>query len=431
LFPLGGYAKLPYAVFAAAAGVISFGAIGWFSSITMAFPVCVILMFLANYSIACIDALNQGMFSQKVQAADSAMLKSSFLNFIWSLWAAGACLGILCAGTVVQYMAPRDAYLISAVLAAIIMLAVWRNGLCEDRVSPNRKPWTEALFQTQSRIPASCCVLLVAVTSVFVTSAIWPNAVVQASVGVASAAFVMVSFYALLDNRMAKFVVFIMTVSMSGFTIDGACLFFFTDSAAQYPDGPHMSPGFFTTAGAAGLVGQVFGIAFMYGRFSKGWTYRNWYLLWKCIAVITTLPSVMQFTRGNTTIGIPDLTTFLVSEFLTGVTKAMLYMPLFSAMTYFCLYDTATSTFGLLMGAFNFSNDASGHVGVLVLEALHITPSGALLESAKFDKLWLAAAIAPVVSLAIAAVFCTWLPDEQMDVSLVDNDKMSDTYDTC
>merc|ERR1740117_2176427 len=70
-------------------------------------------------------------------------------------------------------------------------------------------------------------------------------------------------------------IVFYFLLGLSSFNIDGALFYFYTDTPEQYPEGPHFSAWFYTSAlGATIFVGIMVG--FISGaEMFKFWSYRS------------------------------------------------------------------------------------------------------------------------------------------------------------
>jgi hypothetical protein len=346
----------------------------------------------------------------------------SLLNFLWTLVSLGGFIGAVSSGPAIEFLGPRAPHIISAVPTAIILIALWRNALCENPVEPEKIAETRANIRKNWKLPLASVVLLVSVVVIFVTSSCLSSALMQAWAAVGATTLNIVGLYVLMEDRIGKFCLYMVLTNLSQFSCQGAEFFFFTDSHSQYPGGPHVSPSFYTFCTSIQYIGEVVGLVFIVSWLGKGWTYRKWIIIWKFIICFLNVPTILLYSRVNKSMWISDPVLMVWMNFINGLSMATTVIPLWMGFTYFCPPGSEAITFGLLMGANDFSQNVQNHIGVLVLEALHVTPSGAQHETAKFDNLWIAELLAKVVWLVVSLLFNYWLPDGEMDANLIEDD---------
>merc|ERR1719386_369397 len=107
----------------------------------------------------------------------------------------------------------------------------------------------------------------------------------------------------------------------------------------------------------------------------------------------------MMFRRLNVKMGIPDHAFVLGSSVLENIVSQWMWMPQVVIMSYLCPKGMEATMYALLAGCANLGNAVASNVGAMVLDILGCRPMGADGESAQFENLWLASAIAIVLPL--------------------------------
>merc|ERR1719478_344357 len=94
----------------------------------------------------------------------------------------------------------------------------------------------------------------------------------------------LVSFSLVLSPIIAKFNAFSLIQTALAPSVGGAAYFFYTDTAEQYPEGPHFTPFFYNSVlGTVGGLLSLFGI-YTYQRYFSNWSYR-WLLVMTNVVV--------------------------------------------------------------------------------------------------------------------------------------------------
>merc|ERR1719460_3424065 len=117
------------------------------------------------------------------------------------------------------------------------------------------------------------CMAGLVVLLIFGTFFLAEHVLLGLSIG--SAVFVLCGFLVFIRREIAGPIIFYFVLGLSSFNLDGALFYFYTDSPEEYPEGPHFTAYFYTTAiGLVAFVGIMFG--FLSGaELFKGWSYRR------------------------------------------------------------------------------------------------------------------------------------------------------------
>merc|ERR1719316_1717702 len=122
-------------------------------------------------------------------------------------------------------------------------------------------------------------------------------------------------------------IVFYFLLGLFSFNIDGALFYFYTDTPEQYPEGPHFTAWFYTSAlGATIFLGIMVG--FISGsELFKSWSYRGILKLTVVLRALTQMAFVPMLLRWNVKVGIPDAVWVLVCTGVDTMVFAWRWIP--------------------------------------------------------------------------------------------------------
>ena len=130
----------------------------------------------------------------------------------------------------------------------------------------------------------------------------------HAATALAVLVVILLSFSIVLRPVVAKVNGFFLLQGSLSIGISGASFYFFTDSAEEYPEGPHFSTTFFVTVlGVVGTVFSLLGLLF-YNRYLSGLTFVSLLTFTNVITSLLSLSDLIIFTRKNKEYGIADHT---------------------------------------------------------------------------------------------------------------------------
>ncbi len=227
-------------------------------------------------------------------------------------------------------------------------------------------------------------------------------------------------FFALVDHRIARIQSFVIVQNMFGLSLDAATFFFYTDTAEQYPQGPHFSPFFYVTVmGALATLVALLG-AVTYQMFMTRWRY------WKVLAVTNLLYigvsafNLIFFLRWNVAMGVPDWLFVLGAEGLQVITAVWSSLPFSVMMLQLCPPGMEATMYALLAGSSNLGSALAQYQGAFVLDQLGIRPTGAAGEGAQFDNMWIAVLINTLLPLVPLLAIPLLIPNAAQTDSLLD-----------
>jgi hypothetical protein len=379
----------------------------------------VICLFLQSLQVSTADTITQGIVTAKVQEMPVARLRTDLLAFVWSGGDVGALVAVFTSGMVITWLGPKYPYLFATAPAAFTMYLSVRNGLKEKLVTSEELRKIRQHFRAQWETTALCLLIFVCSVALVLISAVTSQLSAHIAVAAVVTLMVLICFSVLLSPTIASMSAFNFIFSVLSLSTEAASFYFFTDSAEEYPEGPHLSVFFYSTVrGAVQFVFALIGI-YSYQRLSQGWTYRSWMLLASFAFAIANIGNVLIFRRVNLSWGISDRVWLLGCTAITSCIDKWKWMPRVVSISYMSPKGMEVSMFALLMGCNNLGWSISSQFGALLLHQLGVTPSGAVGESARFQHLWLGSAWLSAVLPIVTLVLLPLLPKERMDESLV------------
>merc|ERR1719162_1113618 len=172
--------------------------------------------------------------------------------------------------------------------------------------SPEQLAEARAQLMQQKEACGLCLLMFAGTMLLTVLGIFYESTKVNAIAAIAVAVVMLVAFSVVLKPVIAKVNAFFLIQTSVGLSIGGASFYFFTDTPAEYPEGPHFSMEFFTSVlGTVGSLCSMVGI-YTYSKYVSTWSYRS--LLWMTNIVLSILSvsDVMIFTRTNVRLGLPD-----------------------------------------------------------------------------------------------------------------------------
>jgi hypothetical protein len=446
-----GYRKVPYILATTVGAIVCCLAIGLYCP-ESPIAICVLLFFVFM-QISVADLLIEAKEAEKAKEGEEAeqaksgrehesTLRADIVVFVHMGGYVGRFFSVALVGFLIQFVPLRYIYLIPIPFFLALLYPVAQNWI-DDR------EWTPAPYNPQLRLrnllggrlgwykkhdaPTVCerrarpllgldeqkvsknsrPFLLALVVGAI---ALFNNAIGLLEIGtlplmissVVCALAMIALFFAFTDRRIARIMTFVILQNMFSFDLDTAAFFFYTDNAAQYPEGPHFSIFFYVTV--MGMLSIVLGIVgtLIYFLVMCKWTYRNIFLSTGAFNVFLSAFNIIFFLRLNVQWGIPDTVFVVGTDALKIITGSLAMMPAQSMMLGLCPDGIESTVYALLAGTANLGGSLSSYQGAYLLDALSVKPSGAAGESAQFDNLWIASMIDTLVRL-VPLVFLVFL----------------------
>jgi len=417
VLPICGYRKTPQSIMVALLGVAACLLVAFGSQKSMSVKAFLLCNFAIHLAIATVSILMQGMMSGMAQKeTTNTSVRSQLLEFVWPLSYLMAFLGTISAGVLAAFDMTRLNYLV--VLACILSVAVPAslNFFCEEPVQPHQLVEIRNTFTEHWQIPAvSAAILLCNLAMSLVTLSC--SSFAGAAVSMLGSLTIAFLGLALLPDQLGKMIFFLIFAGMSRYQLQGAEMYFLSDSVQEYQDGPHFSKSFISGAWfGTDVIAISFGM-YLGSRLGKGWTYRGFCVAVSSLMMLLSMPGVLFYLRWNTALGVPDPLMAVLAKACVGVGNGMQAIGLFVAFTFLCPDTMEATVYGLLMGTFNLADGQAS--GSLVLHMLGVNPKGSPGESSQFENMWVAAACQPILCFAVTVLLQRCLPAEEMFHSLV------------
>jgi len=419
MFPICGYCKAPYMIIYSVVGTVSFAVVGFTSASSLSVTWLVLAVFLQQLQFSGCDVLCEAAYAQKIQ--ENTKIGPDMLSFVWAGMTGLALLADAISGFVIDW-SPHAAFAICAVPAALVIWPVAMNYLSEQKADPNQVAEKRSKFLAQFELCFLSAVVTVAGMLLIACGLLSSDTKVNAMAALASFIAVIVGFGVMLSPPLAMFSVYSILQTSLTLSTSGAAYYFFTDTAEQFPEGPHFSVFFYTSVlGTSASLMSLLGIA-TFQRYFKDYGYRNLLLATNVGFGILSLFDVMLYSRLNLTLGIPDHVFVLGTSCMENMVYMWQWMPQVIILSYFCPKGMEATMYALLAGCHNIGNTIGSSWGAYLLEILSIEPSGAVNESDKFKNLWIASLIASLLPLITVVALFKLVPDVKQGDPVVDPD---------
>lgn len=416
IFPIWGFKKLPYMLVSSVFGVASMLAIGILPDGFLSVNMLVTCLILCQIQFSICDLLSEAAYAEKIQ--DSPKHGPSLVSYVWGGLTLMSLLAVAVSGEVISDN-PKLVFTIAAAIASVVFLPVMANYLGETRMSPEEAQLERDRILQQREACILSLVMLVANVVLTVCGMAFESVALNAAVAIFFTVVLLVSFSILLTPVVAKFNAFQLIQGSLSLSISSASFYFYTDSPAQYPEGPHFSVVFYSSVlGIVGTCMSLLGV-WCYQRYMSKWNYRNLLIFTNVFLFVLSMMDVVMFSRLNLSLGIPDHYMVLGATISESLVAQWQWMPSVVILSYLCPKGLEATMYALLAGSANFGGIVAGDVGALLLQVLDCEPKGATGESVAFKNLWIAALISSIAPLVVI-VFLFWLiPDARQDEKLL------------
>lgn len=402
LFPVFGYRKAPYVILTSIIGVVCTTTIGLSSKQATTVGSVVICLFGMQLQASTSDLLTEATYSERIQ--QKPHLGPDLIAYVWGGITLGNMVAISFVSALISTFGPRAVFLACIVPCAVVLYPTLMNYFDEVAYTRHRLAKVRAAFLQQREV-LFLCVLMTFLTIVLtITGTCTRDHRLQFYCALAILLTLVAFTNLLLRPEIARINSFFMLQAALSVNINGATFYFYTDSPDQYPEGPHFTPWFFTTA--LGLVASVMSLVGLasYTCYMKDWSYRSLLLLSNGLVTILASVDIAMFCRLNVQWGISDRLFVIGSSVSTVVIRQWQWMPGVVVMSQLCPTGMEATMFALLAGCMNLGNQIADFLGAYLLSVLEVHPTGAAHESHQFNNLWkasCAATLLPGVTIAL------------------------------
>ncbi len=425
-FPIFGYKKAPYMMLVSVMAMAGFFYVG-FSPVDAPLPAIVCGLICGTLQSSVVDLLTEAKYSEKMR--DHSEFGPDLVTYVWSGVAFGGLVGTGTVGLILQYGGgPKTVYLICAGAAAIVFLPTSLGYMEEEKMTVREATaQTARMIRREPEIIFLAILMALTVMTLGVSGVVFQNILLNFILAISLGFLVITSFAVVLRPLISIMTVFAFIQTSCALSIEGATFYFFTDTADQYPEGPHFSPFFYTTV--MGLVGGICGLIglWTYNTYMKQWTYRGIYLVANLAVTVIHLLGLVLFTRTNVKIGISDKAFVLCGSVMNSLVSTWMWIPGVTMLAHLCPKGLEASMYALLAGCHNLGSSVAQYSGAFMLNMLGISPRGSVGESNQFDNLWKAVLISSLLPLFSLALLPLCIPAKTQTEPILDGNVHSAT----
>jgi len=403
--PIGGYKKMPYVVIFTMLSLVGCILLG--TGMAQTVPAIVGSLFLIFLQVSSVDLLVEAKQSEEIKA--NSKLGPQFFTFTWLGINVGQVLGVMLVGALIHYAGPRLPYLVAFPFVAIVLWPTLSNFLGEKPVPyEERSTYMPLILKHRVLCSLTLMIGILIVGLIGCTFFLSEGQLLVMSLGFAS--LVMSGFLIFIRPEITGPVVFYFLLGLFSFNIDGALFYFYTNTPEQYPEGPHFSAWFYSSAlGATIFVGIMVG--FISGaEMFKNWSYRSILKVTVMLRAFTQLALVPLLMRWNLTVGIPDHVWVLVVTGVDTMVFAWRWIPKQVMGAHLTPRGVEATMLGLSAGTFNMAMILSSYCGGYILHRFGVRPEGAIGESLMFQHLWMAQVVAAVAPCTLLFIMPMLIP---------------------
>lgn len=222
---------------------------------------------LITYNTAQSDLFMEAMYSAKIKEHPTA--GPLLISFITAGQSALGLLSSIATGPIIQYAGPQYCYTVPLAVALILVLPLHNNFMGErQKVYGNCLEVAKQKYKEDKKLLVMASVVG-SIAIGYMAVGMIENFPQPASLlyTLTTSALLCIAMYRQLDRVIFRVVFFTFIQSLLSPSIGSATYYFSTDTAKQYPAGPHFDPSFYVTA--VGVVGSLVGLISIaiYNRF--------------------------------------------------------------------------------------------------------------------------------------------------------------------
>lgn len=410
-FSLFGYHKVPYMLLTAVGAVLALFAVGTTPVEEMGIGTALLCFFIAQMHIALNDLLVEAKYSEKIQR-DPA-INSDLVSFVWGGMAVMSLLAVGTVGLVIEKLGARTVYALCCAPVFVGSIPVAFNAFGDQKVPGERCcAFDDVAVRGRGKQYAFLAGLMTALgIGLALSGVFYKNIKFNFVLAIVCGLITILGFFRWTPPMVARVNAYTLIQTLFSMSIEGATFYFFTDPPYAYPEGPHFSDWFYTTA--IGLVASgtaIVGI-WVFNIYLKNMKYRSIFLWSTIVYSCLSLVNIIVFLRANKKWGVSDKLFVLGSQALQTVIKEFNYMPMVMIMSRLCPRGLEATMFALLASASNLGAGISNYSGAFLLEMLDIKPKGAKNEQDQFKNLWIAALITSLLPMIPLVLLPYLVPD--------------------
>lgn len=400
--PIMGYRRMPYVTATTLLALVGASLLGLdLVSGVRGVVACLFLIFL---QVAAVDLLVEARQSEEVK--QKARLGPEFFTFTWLGINVGQVAGVCLVGPVIHHFGPRLPYLLALPVMALVLWPTLGNFLGE-RPLPREERGCSLKLARKHPVLFSMTLLIGSLIIALMVATFHLSEGPLIVLALCFAAAVLGSITLFIRPEISGPVVFYFLLGLLSFNLDGALFYWYTDSQVQFPEGPHFTTHFYTTAiGMTTFLGIMAG--FCSGdRLFRGWSYRSLLGVTILLRAATQLMMLPALFRWTPRMGVTDAAWILPVTFLDTMVFAWRWIPKQVMGAHLTPKGVEATALGLTAGTFNMAMILSSYCGAYLLHIHGVRPAGGVDESHMFQDLWKVqaiAALAPCLTLVLVPI---------------------------
>ena len=389
MFPIFGFRKIPYILITGLLGAVGTCFAVFISPELSSVFLPVVGLFLTNLAWMTSDILVEGQYARRMMEKPES--GPDLVVFIGVGQQVCVFLSSLISGFVIDTLGAQWNLLFCLIPTVFTCIVTALNFFNEPRITSQTliAETRSHILTKQPTVVFLSIVIGVASIMFAVTGIVTSNHYIQFGISIGIFLSTNLISWLCLNPLVGNLIVFLAIAGITNMSLAGPAHYFYTDSPAQYPEGPHFEPWFYVTVcGIVGALGSTVGCwVFSLFKNAKYISVFFWVIL--IGSIVGSINSVL-FSRLNIRLGISDYAFVGSDTALASAITMLTFMPGFLLLSRVCPDKIESTTFAILASNTNFALSMASPISALISSAFGITPNGTVNESAKFDNLWIA-----------------------------------------
>lgn len=428
--PIFGYRKRFYLVLWPVLGAAGVVVVTFLTSDSGNGPIAAALLLLALMSVAAMDLLCEGKYSELMAANPTT--GSRIVTWIWACYMVGGIIAAAAGGPLADIGDTRTIFwmclpflalpVIPALLGWVPETRQQSSSCClclqrpehlssSDVEKPLNPEHEDATTRQRWKIVALSIATSAAAIGTIVVSLFGSDTTLIAYIAPVCTVLFTASFF-ILPPVAAKANLYMFLKEFLYLQINGPVDYFYTASENCVPGGPQFDFTYFQTY--ANIVTNVAGIVavMLFQRFLSGSKFRSVFWFTTILKISASLVDIVLVNRWNVPAGVSDKVLYMFGDAFVYQAAMMIdFMPASVLVSRVCPEGLESTMFALLAGFSNFGQNLGRSVGYVVAGTMNIKT----VVPCNFDNLYLLIAIGhmltPLLLLPLAIVL---VPDEYM-----------------
>jgi len=422
--PLCGYKKAPYAIITTLIAIVAVACLGF--QMVQHPSLIALCLFFAYLQIAAATLFVDAKQSEATKG--NADLGPEYITFTMVGMNVGMFASLVIAGTLITYAGPHSAYLFALPFVALLLLPVCCNWLQEVKLAPDQSGFSLAAARRSPCVLTLSLILVPLVSALAIGSMMDFPSHILLYISLIASVMMLLGYLLLVRFEIGGPVAFSFGLRLANLHIDGAMFYFYTNTAEQYPAGPHFSPFFYVSClGACAISGLIVGFISGNGMF-KEMSYRRSMFITILLRSCTQLTLIPLLLRWNVAYGVPDAFYAPLVTFFDTMTCAWRQIPMSVLFLQATPLGLESSMSALNAGTSNLGIMISFFLGGFALVMMGVEPAGNPGESGEFANLWKVQAMAALLPVLTLVFLPFLIPSATQTEQLIVENKESTTH---